>query len=170
MVRLRTEKLHATVLADEFQQLPRRYTLTHSDRTGDLYLTIAQEYDMKQISGLYTRFMHDEVLSEWQTSEEGPTLHVYCYVGGGFVFGSVKMREAIFRREMPLVLEAIRNGDTLFFEKNPDFDNAPIKVHYQKSGKDYKVERFGSPSDYAFKKNKFLNARACDQRFALSVG
>ena len=58
------------------------------------------------------------------------------------------MREKIFRREMPMVLEAIRNGDSNFFEKNPNLDNAPIIVHYQKSGKDFKLEPFGIPSDY----------------------
>ena len=151
MPRLKPEKLHVSILTDEFQRLPRRYTLTHSDRTGDLYLTIAPEFDKEQITGWYTRFMRDEVLSEWQSSEEGPTLHIYCHVGGGMVFGSVKMREAIFRREMPLVLEAIRYGDKQFFEKNPDFDNALIIVHYQRSGEDYMIERFGAPSDYALR-------------------
>jgi hypothetical protein len=37
-------------------------------------------------------------------------------------------------------------------KKNPDFDIAPIIVHYQKSGKDYKIEKFGEPSDYVIKK------------------
>ena len=45
--------------------LPRRYTLTHSDVTGELFLTIARDYDKKQIGGWYTRFMRDEVLGEW---------------------------------------------------------------------------------------------------------
>ena len=44
--------------------LPRKYTLTHSDTTGDLFLTISREYDEKQISGWYTKFMRDEVLGE----------------------------------------------------------------------------------------------------------
>jgi len=151
MARLKPDKLHVQILKDESQLLPRRYTLTHSDRTGDLYLSIAPDYDEEQVSGWYTRFMRDEVLAEWITSEEGPTLHIYCHVGGGLVFGSVGMREAIFRREMPLVLEAIRYGDKQFFEKNPKFDKAPIIVHYQRSGEDYMIERFGAPSDYDLK-------------------
>ncbi len=48
---------------------PRRYTLTHSDATGDLFLTVAPEVDRKQISGWYTRLMRDEVLAAWQESE-----------------------------------------------------------------------------------------------------
>jgi hypothetical protein len=46
--------------------VPRRYTLTHSDSTGNLYLTIGLDYNVKQISGLYTRIMRDEVLAEWK--------------------------------------------------------------------------------------------------------
>jgi hypothetical protein len=81
--------------------------------------------------------------------DDRPSLHVYCHISGGLVFGSAQMREAIFRREMPLVLEAIRHGDSKFFERNPGYDNASIIVHFQKSGKDIKIERFGVPSDYA---------------------
>ena len=149
MTRLRLEKLHVDIQIDEPQHLPRKYTLTHSDSTGDLYLMVAKEYDYEQISGWYTRIMRDEVLAEWKMLGEELSLHVYCHISGGLVFGGAEMREAIFRREMSLVLEAIRHGDSKFFEKNPGFDNASIIVHFQKSGKDYKIERFGVPSDYA---------------------
>ena len=152
MTRLRLEKLHIDIQTDENHHLPRRYTLTHSDSTGDLYLTVANEYDRKQISGWYTRIMRDEVLAEWKILNEELSLHVYCHISGGLVFGSAKMGEEIFRREMPLVLEAIRYGDSRFFEKNPGFDNASVMLHFQKSGKDHKIERFGVPSDYAYAK------------------
>ena len=35
-------------------QLSRRYTLTHSDLTGKLLLSIGPDYNWKQISGWYT--------------------------------------------------------------------------------------------------------------------
>ena len=148
MVRLKSEKLRVKILLNESHILPRRYTLTHSDNTGNLYLTIAPDYDKEQISGLYTRFMRDEVLGEWKKSAEGYFLHIYCHIGGGLVYGDIKTRESIFRREMQLVLEAICNGDAELFQKNPELDNASIIVHYQKSGKDYKIEKFGKPTDY----------------------
>jgi len=149
MTRLILEKLHVDLQIDEDQQIPRRYTLTHSDNTGDLYLTVSTEYNMKQISGLYTRIMRDEILAEWLIINKDLSLHVYCHVGGGFVFGTSSIRESIFRREMPLVLEAIRSGDSRYFKKNTLLDNAPIIVHFQKSGKDFKIEKFGIPSDFA---------------------
>jgi hypothetical protein len=152
MTRLRLEKLHVNIQKNESQHLPRRYTLTHSDSTGDLYLTVAKEYNKDQISGWYTRIMRDEVLAEWKIFDEEISLHVYCHISGGLVFGTAGLREAIFRREMPLVLEAIRNGDSKFFEKNQEFDKASIFLHFQKSGKDYKIEQFGVLSDFALRK------------------
>jgi len=89
MSRLDPGKLHVRLgagVTPEGPLIPRRYTLTHSDSTGDLYLAIAAEVDRKQISGWYTRLMRDEVLAEWQEGEEEPALHVFCHVGGGLVF------------------------------------------------------------------------------------
>ena len=67
MRRLNPDKIHVEFglgLTSQWAIVPRRYTLTHSDATGDLYLTVAAEYDYVQISGWYTRLMRDEVLGE----------------------------------------------------------------------------------------------------------
>ena len=64
MNELNPQKLHVTFqkgISPQQLSLPRRYTLTHSDATGDLFLSIGAEYDQKQISGFYTRLMRDEV-------------------------------------------------------------------------------------------------------------
>jgi hypothetical protein len=39
----------------------RRYTLIHSDFSGDLFLSVGLEFDRKAISGFYTRLMRDGV-------------------------------------------------------------------------------------------------------------
>jgi hypothetical protein len=71
MSRLNTRKLHVRFKGakPDVLVLPRRYTLTHSDSTGDLYLTISSDFDNKQVSGWYTRFMRDEVLAEWKKNQ-----------------------------------------------------------------------------------------------------
>lgn len=135
MSRLDPEKLHVRfdgVLPD-FLSLPRCYTLTHSDRTGDMYLTVSLDFDHEQISGLYTRLMRDEILAEWKMEQDLFVVHVYCHVCGGFVFGTAGLREYIFRRELPLVIEAIRHGDRELFIKDPRLDQTQILVHFQKS-------------------------------------
>ena len=155
MSRLTPEKLHVRLApgtTPDGPLTPRCYTLTHSDATGDLYLTIGPEYDRRQIAGWQTRFMRDEVLAEWLVDEaEQPALHVHCHVSGGLVFGSAGMRDAIFRRELPLVLEAFRFGDRRLFHVHPELDQAPIWVHFHATRARYdRVDSWGVPADYRF--------------------
>ncbi len=153
MSRLKPEKLHVQFAPDatpEGPVSPRRYTLTHSDATGDLFLTIGADYDRKQISGWTARLMRDEVLAEWR-QEDGHALHVHCHVSGGLVVGSAGWRDAIFRRELPLVLEAFRFGDGGLFEAQPELDQAPIWVHFHARQSRYnRVEPWGVPGEFAF--------------------
>jgi hypothetical protein len=166
MGRLKPEKLHVQFAPDtapEGPVAPRRYTLTHSDATGDLFLTIGSDYDRQQVSGWYTRLMRDEVLAEWRDEEDGPALHVYCHVSGGLVLGPAGWRDAIFRRELPLVLEAFRFGDRHLFEVWPELDWAPIWVHFHAAQPRYnRVESWGTLAGYT--------APLCSSRNAKSSG
>jgi hypothetical protein len=99
MERLNPEKLHVTYLTGTTPEnlvLPRLYTLTHSDRTGELFLTIGGQYDKQQISKLYTRLMRDEVLAELADDGDRLVFKVYCHVSGGFIIGTAKWRYNIF--------------------------------------------------------------------------
>ena len=152
MSRLRPGKLRVRLAAGSFSDgpvMPRCYTLTHSDTTGELFLTIGPAIDREQISGWYTRLMRDEVLAEWREDEDGPALHVYCHVSGGLVLGTAGWRYAIFRRELPLVLEAFRYGDRQLFDTHPELDRAPIRIHFRSRRRRYRRrERWGTPADY----------------------
>ncbi|MBN1358552.1 staygreen family protein [Candidatus Bathyarchaeota archaeon] len=151
MSRLDPKKLHVRFdgVARDVFALPRRYTLTHSDRTGDLYLTIGLTFDNEQISEWYTRFMRDEVLAEWKLEQNNLCLHGYCHVCGGFVFGNASLREWIFRREMRRVLQAIRHGDRELFAENPRLDQTEILVHFHKSkAEECKIEQMGCFGNY----------------------
>jgi hypothetical protein len=152
MKRLNPEKLHVTYLAGTAPEgliLPRRYTLTHSDITGELFLSISSKYNIKQISGLYTRLMRDEVLAELAEDGNKLQLRVYCHVSGGFIIGTAKWRYNIFHSELTLVLEAIRYGDRILFTKNPKLENAPISIHFQSTDKRFnKVEDWGNIGNY----------------------
>ncbi|MDF2564014.1 MAG: hypothetical protein K0Q53_409 [Massilibacillus sp.] len=53
----------------------RHYTLTHSDETGDLFLSIALEYAYSEITS-----MRDEVLAEWLYQENQYRLLVNIHV------------------------------------------------------------------------------------------
>ena len=135
-------------VAETTLDLPRRYTLTHSDSTGDLFLTIGSDYDNEQISSLYTRFMRDEVLAEWQKTESGYELHLYMHISGGFCFGWASMRDRIFCYHLPLVLETIKYGDRRLYEKMPELERSHILVHFNSTNKKYdRVENYGQIKD-----------------------
>ncbi len=152
MQRLNPEKLHVKYLigtAQEQLTVPRRYTLTHSDMTGDLFLSIGSEYDFKQISRLYTRLMRDEVLAELSRESDRLVFTAYCHVSGGLVLGTARFRYKIFQSELPLVLEAIRYGDRVLFENNPELDNTPVLIHFKSNDRRFSsVENWGTFLEY----------------------
>jgi hypothetical protein len=145
------EKLHvvikdSTKVPDSI--IPRKYTLTHSDTTGKMFLTIGNDYDYQQISGLYTRFMRDEVLAEWKEIDDQYDLHFYLHVSGGFLFGWAGLRDKIFRHHLPLVFQTIKYGDNLLFKAYPFLFDSPIIVHFNSKNKKFnKVENFGKIKD-----------------------
>ena len=150
---LNPHKLHV-----KFQQgtpvrelvLPRRYTLTHSDRTGELFLTIGAKYDRGQVSGWYTRLMRDEVLAEWQGDGQDVSLHVFCHVSGGLVFGSARWRNDILHHHMRMVLEAFRFGDAELIHSQPLLDRAAVHVHFRSNQDRYnRIESWGTLQTFA---------------------
>ena len=153
MTHLNPEKLFVTQSlgsAGEESFFPRWYTLTHSDKTGDLFLTIGREVSEKQVAGFYTRFMRDEVVAEWKEDDKGDReLHVYVHVSGGFVFGTAGMRDSILRHHMPMVLEAFGYAEKDVIKHDPALGEAIVKVHYQSHRKKFdRTEDYGHFGDW----------------------
>jgi hypothetical protein len=152
MDRLNPDKLHVTYLNGvglEKAIIPRRYTLTHSDTSGELFLSIGNNFNLKQISKLYTRFMRDEVLGELVDCGEKFIIKIYCHVSGGIILGTARWRYSIFQSELPLVLEGIRYGDRDLFEQKPELDNATVQIHFQfNNERSNKIEIWPSISNY----------------------
>jgi hypothetical protein len=122
----------------------RHYTLTHSDITAELFLTIGLSYAYDK-----TNAMRDEVLGEWIKDKEDYLFYVYLYVDGKFGPMVSAIRNYVFRRELPLALEAIRYGDMEFFNAHPELDNSPIIVNFISSNPEFnKTENWGTFSDY----------------------
>ena len=106
--------------------IPRCYTLTHSDLTGDLFLTIGNHYAWDQINP-----MRDEVLGEWKQIGGSFYYFVYLHIDQGqFSKNVAAKRNEIFRRELPLALTAIRNGDRFLFNTYPHLDQASIIINF----------------------------------------
>lgn len=124
--------------------IPRRYTLTHSDITAELFLTIGLNYAYDK-----TNATRDEVLGQWIKKDNNYAYHVYLYVDGKLNPVSAAVRNYIFRRELPLALTAIRYGDRAFFSYHKELNNSPIIVFFISSSPYFnKIENWGTFGDY----------------------
>ncbi len=124
--------------------LGRKYTLTHSDITAELFLVIGLQFAYDKVNS--TR---DEVLAEWRYYNGSTILYTYVYVDGQFGPAVSATRDQIFRRELPLALEAIRYGDRAFFLAHPELDTAPIWIRFDSTNPQYnRFEYWGTPNDY----------------------
>ena len=139
------EKLHIKYSDNkDIDIISKKYTLTHSDFTGELFLTIGKEYDYKKLRQFYVRFMRDEVLAEWKKNEEKNELHIYVHISGGFICGGAGFRDKIIRSHLPLVIEVLRYAEQEMIQKNPNLEEAAILIHFNSKRKKYnKIEEVG---------------------------
>ncbi len=152
MLELNQEKIHVKSkpeLEKKESFIPRMYSLTHSDITGDLFLTVDMEYEEEELSNFYTKIMRDEVLAQWQINNGVDEFHIYVHVSGGFVIRWAGMRDRILRHYLPHTIRVMRYGDAQLFDTFPFLDDAPIFVHFKSNKKKYnKVEKYGIFKDY----------------------
>lgn len=148
MSKLKPEKLFVEYrqgISKDKPILKRLYTLTHSDETGELFLTIGNKYAFDKVSP-----MRDEVLGQWIKYDNAYYFYVYLLIDGGKIEADkAEIRDKIFRQELSLALEAIRYGDRGLFNAHPKLQNAPIIVFFNSSIEKYnRVERWGAFSDF----------------------
>lgn len=131
----------------------RKYTLTHSDETGELFLSIGKKYDFANIN-YNTR---DEVLGCWEKDDKYYLLITLEVDNGSDITTTIK-RDRIFRKELPLALMAIVCGDNLFFENNKELYEATIIVKFNSEINEYNtLEEWGKIKDYKCDMNRYDN-------------
>lgn len=113
----------------------RKYTLTHSDLTAQLFLDIGCVYNYTFINPV----MRDEVLAEWIRVPLGRFVLVgRAYVDGGeFTQQAAEIRFRAFSKEMPTALKGIVYGDRSFYAAYPLLLDAPIFIQYLSSYPQY---------------------------------
>ncbi|MBX9138722.1 MULTISPECIES: staygreen family protein [unclassified Clostridium] len=133
--------------------IPRKYTLTHSDESGELFLSIGSKYDLDQID--YNN--RDEVLGSWEKDNEYYLL-ITVEVDKGEDLSNTIRRDKIFRQELPLALMAIIYGDNLLLENNKELYEAPIRVKFNSKINEYNMlEEWGKVRDYKYNVNRYNN-------------
>ncbi|KAG7956745.1 hypothetical protein I3843_11G138900 [Carya illinoinensis] len=126
--------------------LPRTYTLTHSDITSKLTLAISQTINNSQFQGWYSRLQRDEVVAEWKKVKGKMSLHVHCHISGGHFLLDLfaRFRYFIFCKELPVVLKAFFHGDGNLFNNYPELQEALVWVYFHSNIPEFnKVECWG---------------------------
>lgn len=122
----------------------RKYTITHSDITAELFVFIAKNYAEDQ----YTK-MRDEVRVAWEQYKKGLALIGAVIVDGNGVIGNAYIRNKIFYNEMPTALQALRQADRFLFDQEQNLDNTPVFIHFISSNPLYdKTYEFGVIGSY----------------------
>lgn len=126
----------------------RKYTLTHSDSTGELFLSIGTAFDYQNINQKF----RDEVFAEWKAQMGEFALCGRVYVSGGeYDEKYSKVRYLIFIKELDLALRAIMYADTAFFSSFPWLLDAPIYIKFESVHPEFnRVLYFGSPRHYLY--------------------
>ena len=119
--------------------MDRKYTITHSDITAELFVFVAQNYAEDQITS-----MRDEVRVVWEQNRKWLVLISSVVVDGTGVIGNPYIRNNIFYNEMPTALQALRQADRFLFDRERNLDNTPVFIHFISSNPIYdKTYNFG---------------------------
>lgn len=125
----------------------RKYTLTHSDITAELFLDIGYVFNYDAINWS----MRDEVLAEWRKDSHGN----FQLIGKAQVDidkheKSVSaFRFNIFQKEMSTAIKGIVLGDVPFYNNYPTLLDAPIIIQYESIYPEYnQTLYYGTPRQY----------------------
>jgi hypothetical protein len=122
----------------------RKYTITHSDTTAELFVFVDDKYADDQITG-----MRDEVRVSWVNDNQGLALIGSVIVDGEDIIGNSYIRNTIFINEMPTALQALRQADRFLFDKESYLDKTPVFIYFISSNPDYnKIYDFGVIGNY----------------------
>lgn len=137
--------------------IPRRYTLTHSDETGDLCLSIGKYYDYSKVN-----YLRDEVLGCWVCKENGEyILKLQVLLDTCGEIDTTEKRDKIFRRELPLAITAIIYGDRKLFAAYEVLYECKLFIKFKSRYEKYNVEeQWGCVKDY--------KTEDCDDRFIIN--
>lgn len=146
--------------------LPRTYTLTHSDITSKLTLAISSTINNSQLQGWYNKLQRDEVVAEWKKVKGKMSLHVHCHISGGHFLLDLcaRLRYYIFCKELPVVLKAFVHGDVNLFNNFPELEESSVWVYFHSNIPEFnKVECWGPLKEAASPSNGARNEKDNDE-------
>lgn len=125
----------------------RKYTLTHSDESGMLFLDIGEEFNYSAIN----ENLRDELIGKWKRYGYNSFILIfYAYVGEDN-FLKASMKYSAFKYHMQLALQAIFYGDRYLLNEYDYLINTPIYVKFDSDIAMFdNYEPYGYVKDYIF--------------------
>ncbi|CZR99045.1 MULTISPECIES: staygreen family protein [unclassified Clostridioides] len=104
----------------------RRYTVSYSENTNDIYLTIATYFDTLSLGTVSI----DKVYGQWAwVVGDIYDLNLFVFVGN-YPYEIARNRYDAFVRVLPIAITSIINGDRLFLVSNSCLLNSKITVRF----------------------------------------
>lgn len=147
MKKISTDKVFTEIRGGVTNAYPisgRKYTMTHSDETADLFVTIGVDFAEDKVQKL-----RDEVRLQFIVVDRMPMLYGEVMIDGVGIPGNPPVRESIFKRELPTGLQAIRYADDALFATYPELDETPVYIQFISANPDRnKLFDYGIIGDY----------------------
>lgn len=147
MVRRKGRPVNVTYRDKVTPTLPiqnRTYTMTHSNETGELFVVIGLNYADDQ-----TDEGQEQVYLKWVPLNGKWILYGEVLIDNEDFAGNKQIRYDIFKREMPLALQAIYVADAPFFEAHPELMDTPVVISFNSLDPIYdKLHSYGAIGDY----------------------
>lgn len=139
-------KLDVTTIDDIKDPILRKYTLTHSDETGQRYLHIGKTYAEEEYGKL-----NDQILAKWYFPDDNipfeKSFIIACFLDCENSSLSLDDRYSKFVEHMPRAISAIINGDQEFIIKNKLLESV-VSVYFISDNCENKIEAYGKVKDF----------------------
>lgn len=126
----------------------RKYTITHSDKTGELFVFIGNEYAEDQVAEL-----RDELRLSWEERNGNYVLIGSVLIDDSSLNGNAAVRNKIFLEELPTALQAFREADRFLFNQFSCLNKCHILITFQSYNPlYYRTYDFGVVGQYSISK------------------
>ena len=123
----------------------RKYTLTHSDDTGQLFLDIGTDFNYEAIN----MKLRDEVIAEWQNDWQYRLVGKVYVDSGEYTEEEAQKRYNIFLKHLTGALQVMIFFDRLFLSNYSLLLDAPIYILFDSSYPQFRKQYlYGTPRHF----------------------
>lgn len=123
----------------------RKYTLTRSDDTDQLFLDIGTDFNYEAIN----EKLRDEIVTEWQNDWQYRLMGKVYVDSGNYTIEEAQKRFDCFKKNITTALQGVVFGDRLFLSNYPLLLDAPIYIYFESTYPEFRqFYYFGTLKQY----------------------